>query len=89
MEAPTLEGKIKLKIPAGTQGGRSFRLRNKGIAHLHDYGRGDQLVKVQIDVPSNTTLDQKRLLRELAKASERNPGPLAQTFMEKMKKLFR
>ncbi len=89
VEAPTLEGKIKLKIPAGTQGGKSFRLRNKGIAHLHDYGRGDQLVKVQIDVPSNPTLDQKRILKELSKASERNPGPLAQTFMEKMKRLFR
>ncbi|MDP3730180.1 MAG: molecular chaperone DnaJ [Candidatus Omnitrophota bacterium] len=89
VEVPTLEGRIKLKIPAGTQGGKSFRLRNKGIAHLHDYGRGDQLVKVQIDVPSNPTQDQKRLLRELAKASERNPGPLAQTFIEKMKRLFR
>lgn len=89
VEAPTLEGKIKLKIPAGTQGGRSFRLRNKGIAHLHDYGRGDQLVKVQIDVPSNPTQDQKRLLKELAKASERNPGPLAQSFIEKMKRVFR
>ncbi len=89
VEAPTLEGKIKLKIPAGTQGGRSFRLRNKGLAHLHDYGRGDQLVKVQIDVPSNPTQDQKRLLKELAKASERNPGPLAQSFIEKMKRMFR
>ncbi len=89
VEAPTLEGKIKLKIPAGTQGGRSFRLRNKGIAHLHDYGRGDQLVKVQIDVPTNPTQDQKRLLKELAKASERNPGPLAQSFIEKMKRVFR
>jgi molecular chaperone DnaJ len=89
VEAPTLEGKIKLKIPAGTQGGKSFRLRNKGIAHLHDYGRGDQLVKVQIDVPSDPTQDQKRLLKEFARASERNPGPLAQTFMEKMKRLFR
>ena len=89
VEAPTLEGKIKLKIPAGTQGGRSFRLRNKGIAHLHDYGRGDQLVKVQIDVPSNPTSEQKRILKELARASEKNPGPLAQSFMEKMKRLFR
>lgn len=89
VEAPTLEGKIKLKIPAGTQGGRTFRLRNKGIAHLHDYGRGDQLVKVQIDVPSNPTQEQKRLLREFAKASERNPSVLAQSFIEKMKRVFR
>jgi len=89
VEAPTLEGKIKLKIPAGTQGGRSFRLRNKGIAHLHDYGRGDQLVKVEIDVPSNPTLQQRTILKELAKASDKNPGPLARSFVEKMKRLFR
>ena len=89
VEAPTLEGKIKLKIPAGTQGGKSFRLRNKGIAHLHDYGRGDQLVKVQIDVPSNPTSEQRRILKEFAMSSEKNPGPLAQSFMEKMKRLFR
>lgn len=88
VEAPTLEGRIKLKIPAGTQGGRSFRLRNKGIAHLHDYGRGDQLVKVQIDVPSDPTSEQKRILKEFARASESNPGPLARSFVEKMKRLF-
>jgi len=89
VDTPTLEGKIKLKIPAGTQGGRSFRLRNKGIAHLHDYGRGDQLVKVQIDVPSNPTSMQKTILKEFAKASDKNPGPLSRSFVEKMKRIFR
>lgn len=89
VEVPTLEGRIMMKIPSGTQGGRVFRLRGKGIAHLHEYGRGDQLVKVQIDVPSDLTSDQKRILKDFAKASERSPGPLAKSFIEKMKRMFR
>lgn len=89
VEVPTLEGKIKMKVPAGTQGGKIFRLRGKGIAHLHDYGRGDQLVKVEIDVPTNLTQEQKKILKELARASGHNPGPLSQSFMEKMRRMFR
>ncbi|MDO8525435.1 MAG: molecular chaperone DnaJ [Candidatus Omnitrophota bacterium] len=89
VEVPTLEGKIMMKIPAGTQGGRVFRLRGKGIARIHEYGRGDQLVKVQIDVPTELTPEQKRLLRDFAKASERNSGPLEKSFVEKMKRMFR
>ena len=89
VEVPTLEGKIMMKIPAGTQGGRVLRLRGKGIARLHDYGRGDQLVRVQIDVPDQLTSEQKRLLKDFAKASEQNPGPLTKSFVEKMKHMFR
>lgn len=89
VEAPTLEGRIKMKIPAGTQSGKTFRLRNKGIAHLHDYGRGDQLVKVQIDVPTDLTSDQKKILKDFARASDKHPGPLEQSFVEKMKRMFR
>ncbi len=88
VEAPTLEGKIMMKIPAGTQGGRIFRLRGKGIAHLHEYGRGDQLVRVQVDVPTELTPEQKKLLKEFAKASERSAGPLSRSFVEKMKRMF-
>ena len=89
VEAPTLEGKIKMKIPAGTQSGKVFRLRGKGIAHLHDYGRGDQLVKVQIDVPMDLTPEQKKALKDFAKASDKHPGPLSQSFIEKMRRMFK
>ena len=89
IEVPTLEGRIQMKIPSGTQGSRIFRLRGKGIAHLHDYGRGDQLVKVQIDVPSDLTSEQKRVLKEFARLTEKDAGPLSKTFMEKMRKLFK
>jgi molecular chaperone DnaJ len=88
VEVPTIEGKIMMKIPSGTQGGRVFRLRNRGIAHLHDRGRGDQLVKVQIDVPTDLTAEQKKALKDFAKVSG-DGGPLERTFLEKMKKLFR
>ncbi len=89
IEVPTLEGKVMMKIPAGTQAGRTFRLRNKGIAHLHDYGRGDELVKIQIDVPTDLTADQKKALKEYARVSDNGSGPLGKSFMDKMKKLFR
>jgi len=89
VEVPTLEGKIMMKIPPGTQGGRVFRLRARGIAHLHDRGRGDQLVKVQIDVPIELTADQKKTLKEFDRVSGSDGGPLERSFMEKMKRLFR
>ena len=64
---PTLDGKAKLKIPPGTQTGTLFRLRGKGIPHLHGWGRGDQLVEVIVQTPSKMTRQQKKLLSELAK----------------------
>jgi molecular chaperone DnaJ len=89
VEVPTLEGKIMMKIPAGTQSGRVLRLRGKGIADLHGHARGDQLVRVQVEVPDNLSPEQKRLLKEFAKASEKNAGPLSKSFMEKMRRMFR
>ncbi len=89
IEVPTIEGKIMMKIPPGTQGGRQFRLRNKGISHIHDYGRGDQIVKVQIDVPTELNQEEKRTLKEYARASANDQGPLAKTFIEKMRRIFR
>jgi molecular chaperone DnaJ len=87
---PTIEGKVKMKIPQGTQAGKIFRLRNKGIAHLHDRTRGDQLVKVQIDVPTDLNADQKKALRDFEKASSSaSGGPMARSFVEKMRRMFR
>jgi len=69
VEAPTLEGKEKLKIPRGTQSGKIFRLKGKGIAHLRGYGRGDQIIETVITVPENLTKKQEALLKEFAKSS--------------------
>jgi len=66
VEVPTLEGSIKLKIPAGSQNGQVFRLRNKGVAHLRGGGHGDQLVKLNIVTPETLTKRQRELFEELA-----------------------
>ncbi len=69
VEAPTLTGTEKLKIPRGTQTGRIFRLKGKGIAHLRGYGRGDQIIETVVTVPTNLTKKQEELLREFDRLS--------------------
>lgn len=64
VEVPTVHGKVKLRIPAGTQSGKTFRLRGKGIANVRGRGQGDQHIKVQVVTPTNLTERQKELLRE-------------------------
>ena len=66
VEVPTLDGKVKLTIPEGTQPGAVFRLRGKGIPYLRGGGRGDQFVTVNIKVPKNLTGSQKELLHQFA-----------------------
>lgn len=66
---PTLDGKVKMKIPPGTQNGNVFRLREKGFQSLHISGKGDQLVKIKVDVPTKLNGKQKQLLREFAEES--------------------
>jgi molecular chaperone DnaJ len=67
IHVPTLDGKAKLKIPAGTQTGTLFRLRGKGMPHLRRWGRGDQLVRVIVRTPAKLTRRQKELLAELTR----------------------
>jgi molecular chaperone DnaJ len=71
LEAPTLTGVEKLKIPRGTQTGKIFRLKGKGIAHLRGYGRGDQVIEVVVTVPTELTKRQEELLREFDKLDSR------------------
>jgi molecular chaperone DnaJ len=67
VEVPTLDGKTFLKIPPGTQPDTVFRLRGKGMPHLNGFGRGDELVRVMIQVPTQLTSRQRELLTELGK----------------------
>ncbi len=67
VEVPTLESNVKLKIPAGSQTGEVFQLKNKGVPHLHGRGRGDQLVKLLVVTPESLTERQRQLFEELAK----------------------
>ena len=66
VEVPTLDGKVKLTIPEGTQPGAVFRMRGRGIPSLRGGGRGDQFVSIKMGVPRNLTSSQKELLRQFA-----------------------
>ena len=68
LQVPTLDGKVKYNIPAGTQSGDVFKLKGRGIQSLNNRGRGNQLVRVIVDVPRTLNAEQKRLLLELDKA---------------------
>ena len=90
---PTLEGKVELKIPTGTQSRRHFRLRNKGIAHVRGTGRGDQYVEVVIETPTHLTNRQKELLKEFEEEESKVRGkeknyPSVSKFVDKLKELF-
>jgi len=69
VEVPTLHGKVKLKIPAGTQTGTKFRLKGKGVANVRGYGQGDQHIHVRVVTPTKISEKQKQLLREFAELS--------------------
>ena len=88
LEIPTLEGKVSMKIPEGTQSGKMFRLRNKGIPVLQGYGRGDQLVIIRVETPSNLTKRQKELLEEFARISGEDAHPLRKNFFDKVMDMF-
>lgn len=65
IEVPTLDGRVKYTIPAGTQPGSVFKIRDRGIPSVNGRGRGDQLLRIIVDVPKNLTPRQKELIREL------------------------
>ena len=89
VEVPTLTGNVMMRIPEGTQSGRVFRLGGKGVKNLRGYGTGDQMVKVVVETPVRLNSEQKRLLKEFEKVSNGSINPLSQSFMEKVKRLFK
>lgn len=88
LQAPTLEGKVDLKIPAGTQSGKVFKLSAKGIPALHGYGRGDELVVVRVETPTKLSARQKELLEEFSREGGEDVHPMGQGFFDKVKELF-
>jgi len=74
VEVPTLYGETKLKIPAGTQTGKAFRLKGKGIPHLNRGGRGDQIITAVIVTPESLSKEQRQLFQELAKSFKSSQG---------------
>lgn len=89
IEVPTLEGKAKLRIPEGTQPGAVFRLKGKGVPSLRGFGRGDQLVKVKVEVPRRLNTSQKKILQEFAQASGLDLSDVGdKSFFERVKDTF-
>ena len=77
IEVPTIHGRGKLKIPAGTENGKIFRLRGKGVKDLRGYHTGDHLVQVLIEAPDNLNMKQKKKLKELSDLLKPNNFPMS------------
>lgn len=73
VEVPTISGKAKIKIPAGTQSGKVLRLRNKGLPSIEAYGKGDQLIFVNVFTPKNLTKEEKEILEKLRNSENFKP----------------
>jgi molecular chaperone DnaJ len=80
IQVPTMDGKAKLKIPAGTQTHTLFRMKGKGIPHLNGYGAGDQNVRVIIKTPEKLSKKQKELLKDFSKTDKEDEGFLKKLF---------
>jgi molecular chaperone DnaJ len=86
VEVPTLRGRVEMTIPSGTQSGKVFRLRGQGLPHLERSSKGDQLVRVFIEVPKKLSDRQKELLREFGQLEAESSGN--QSFFEKIANYF-
>ncbi|PIQ90650.1 MAG: molecular chaperone DnaJ [Candidatus Omnitrophica bacterium CG11_big_fil_rev_8_21_14_0_20_41_12] len=88
VEVPALGGKLTMKIPAGTQCGKTFRLQGKGMPDLHSRDIGDELVRVDIEIPTKLTVQQRQLIEEFARLGGEDLS-FKEGFTEKFKKSFR
>ncbi len=84
----TLEGDTRLKIPEGTQSGKEFRLRAKGVPYLNEHGRGDLIVEVQLQTPKKLTREQKDLLRQLGESITVENAPTSRSLFGKLKEML-
>ncbi len=88
VEVPTLTGKVRMKVPPGTQSGKVFRLRKKGLPDVDGRGAGDQLVTIVVETPTNLSARQEALLREFAEISGDDVQPERRGFLDRMKEFF-
>jgi molecular chaperone DnaJ len=85
VSVPTLDGEAQLRIPGGTQSGKVLRMRGKGIPHLHHNGRGDQLVRITVWVPTKLSAEDKRLLEKLDQSDAMTPPVGNKSFFDKLR----
>ncbi len=82
VEVPTIDGKAKIKIPAGTQSGKIFRLKGKGFPSFQSYDKGDELVEVNVWSPQNLSDEEKDMMERLKNSNNFQPGPEAKSMKE-------
>ena len=85
---PTVDGQSKLTIPAGTQPGKIFNVKGKGVPHLRANGRGDELVIVNVEIPSRLSADQRKLFEQLAQTMGTEVRPQERSFFDKLKEVL-
>jgi molecular chaperone DnaJ len=89
LEVPGLGGKThQIAVPRGSQSGDILQIRGEGVPRLNSYGRGDQLVRIIVEVPKKLTSDQEDLLRQLAEIEEKNVAPERKSFLDQVKEYF-
>ena len=88
IEVPTLGGPSKLKVPAGTQGGKIFKLKGKGFPSLRGHGLGDEEIRITVETPTHLSEKQTELLKQFAELSGDKVSPAANSFVNKVKKIF-
>ncbi len=89
-DVPTIDGKVKIKIPPGTQSGKIFRLKGKGLPGVQSYGKGDQLIHINIWTPKKLDNKERQLMEQLKNMPnfKPNPGKSDKGFFEKMRDMF-
>ena len=90
LEVPTIDGRAKIKIPAGTQSGKIFRLKGKGFPAVNSYEKGDQLIHVNVWTPQHVSAEEKAMLEKLSHSSNFKPHPdkNEKNFFDKIKEMF-
>ncbi len=89
VDVPTMNGRVSMKVPAGTQSGTVFRVRGKGLADVHDGRTGDLLVRVLVEIPTNLNATQRRLLEEIGRTFGDEVHPTRRSFLAKVKELLK
>jgi molecular chaperone DnaJ len=89
-EVPTIDGKAKIKIPAGTQSGKVFRLKGKGFPEVNGYSKGDQLIQVNVWIPQQLSAEEKSMLEKMGDSQNFQPKPEKgeKGFFDKMREMF-
>jgi molecular chaperone DnaJ len=90
VEVPTIDGKVKIKVPAGTQAGKIFRLKDKGLPSVQSYGKGDQLIHVNIWTPKKLSDEERKILEKMRAYENFKPAPEKgeKSFFDRMKDFF-